>query len=89
MERLSLKSEDLCAIAAANLKRQLPEIGVIEEPPVMRVVTGGSTPETHILVADDGSSDGTADVAESTLNGFPGSRVLPWRLLLTPPRARP
>ncbi len=33
-------------------------------------------PEVHILLADDGSPDGTADIAEGILCAFPGSRVL-------------
>jgi len=33
-------------------------------------------PDGHILIADDGSPDGTADIAEGILSAFPGSGVM-------------
>jgi hypothetical protein len=51
LERLAIKPGELREIAVAHLKRQLPEIGMMEEPPVMRIVTGNDL-EACVLLAD-------------------------------------
>lgn len=75
LERLGLKREGLREIAIANLKRQLPQIGKIEEPPVMRVVTGNDL-EACILLADSWWSDRAAEMPGEIVASVPSRDVL-------------
>lgn len=54
----------------------IPTYNEADNLPTLLEAVHQAAPEAHILIADDGSPDGTADLAEKILNAFPGSRVL-------------
>jgi uncharacterized protein YtpQ (UPF0354 family) len=75
LERLAIKSAELRDIAIFNLKRQLPEIGMMEVPPVMRVVTGNSL-EACVLLADSWWAALAADTPGEIVASVPTRDVL-------------
>ena len=54
----------------------VPTYNEADNLPTLLEAIHSVAPEAHILVADDGSPDGTADIAEGILSAFPGSRVM-------------
>lgn len=54
----------------------IPTYNEADNLPTLLEAVHRAAPEAHILIADDGSPDGTADLAEGILNVFPGSGVL-------------
>ncbi len=54
----------------------IPTYNEADNLPTLLEAVHRASPEAHILIADDGSPDGTADIAEGILSAFPGSRVL-------------
>ena len=54
----------------------IPTYNEADNLPTLLEAVHAAAPDAHLLVADDGSPDGTADIAEGVLNRFPGSRVL-------------
>jgi dolichol-phosphate mannosyltransferase len=54
----------------------IPTYNEADNLPTLLEAIHHAAPDAHILIADDGSPDGTADIAEGILNAFPGSRVL-------------
>ena len=75
LERLAIQSGELREIAIANLKRQLPQIGMMEEPPVMRVVTGNSL-EACVLLASSWWNDRAAEMSGEIVASVPTRDVL-------------
>jgi len=75
LERLSIKPGELRAIAIANLKRQLPQIGMTEKPPVMRVVTGNDL-EACVLLADSWWNDIAAKTPGEIVASVPNRDTL-------------
>jgi len=75
VDKLGIRREELRGLAIANLKKQLPEIGMAAEPPLTRIVTGNNL-EACTILADTF----WADVASET----PGDLVaaIPHRDLL-------
>ena len=54
----------------------IPTYNEADNLPTLLEAIHHAAPNAHILVADDGSPDGTADIAEGILSAFPGSLVL-------------
>jgi len=54
----------------------IPTYNEVDNIPALLEAIGQAAPEAHILVADDGSPDGTADSAARILAERPGSLVL-------------
>jgi len=75
LERLGIKPEELREIAIANLKRQLPQIGMMEEPPIMRVVTGNDL-EACVLLASSWWNDRSAETPGEIVASVPSRDVL-------------
>jgi len=75
MERLAIQACELREIAIANLKRQLPQIGMMEEPPIMRVVTGNDL-EACVLLASSWWNDRAAETPDEIVASVPSRDVL-------------
>jgi uncharacterized protein YtpQ (UPF0354 family) len=75
LERLSISPGEIRCIAIANLKRQIPEIGIAEESPLRRIVTGNDL-EACTLLADTFWSDMTAEVPGEIVAAVPSRDVL-------------
>lgn len=54
----------------------IPTYNEAENLPSLLEAIHQAAPQAHVLIADDGSPDGTADIAERCLADRPGSRVL-------------
>jgi dolichol-phosphate mannosyltransferase len=54
----------------------IPTYNEADNLPTLLEAIHVAAPEAHILIADDGSPDGTADIAEGILNAYLGSIVL-------------
>src|SRR5476651_1036888 len=54
----------------------IPTYNEADNLPTLLEAIRHAAPDAHILIADDGSPDGTADIAEGILAAFPGSGVL-------------
>jgi uncharacterized protein YtpQ (UPF0354 family) len=75
LERLSVVPGDLRALAVANLKEQLPEIGIAEEPPLHKIVTGNNL-EACTLLADSFWNEMAPEVPGEIVAAVPSRDVL-------------
>lgn len=75
LKRLAIKPGELRAIATANLKRQLPQIGTTEKPPVRRVVTGNDL-EACVLLASSWWNDRAAETPGEIVASVPNRDTL-------------
>jgi uncharacterized protein YtpQ (UPF0354 family) len=49
LQRLSIAHAELRPLALANLRRQMPRIGIADEPPLRRIVTGNDLEACSLL----------------------------------------
>lgn len=75
LERLAIRRDELRALAISNLKRQLPQIGMMEEPPVHRIVTGNDL-EACVLLADTFWEEVAAETPGEVIASVPSRNVL-------------
>jgi uncharacterized protein YtpQ (UPF0354 family) len=75
LKRLAIKPGELRAIAIANLKHQLPEIGMTKKPHVMRVVTGNDL-EACVLLADSWWNKRAAETPGEIVASVPNRNTL-------------
>jgi uncharacterized protein YtpQ (UPF0354 family) len=75
LERLAIRLGELREIAVANLKRQLPEIGINEQLPLRRIVTGNNL-EACIMLATTFWSDFSAEMPGDIVAAVPSRDAL-------------
>jgi len=72
LSRLGIAPDEIRQLAVDNLKRQLPDLGLSDEPPVKQIVTGGNLEACALLATS--FWDGVASETEGELVAVAPSR---------------